>query len=91
MEKDADSVGELMMIERQVIVTWYTPEEKLPADDNFMVVTISGKVGGVTYDHAFAIADYCEGEGWYIDGIDPEVSDANISVNAWCDLEPYGI
>ena len=46
MEKDADSVGELMMIERQVIVTWYTPEEKLPADDNFMVVTISGKVGG---------------------------------------------
>lgn len=30
------------MVERQVIVTWYTPEEKLPEEDVFVVVTLSG-------------------------------------------------
>lgn len=79
------------MIERQVFVTWYTPEEKLPPDDIFVIATISGKCGGVTYDHTFAIATYYSDEGWCFDGMDPEESDASITVNAWCDLEPYGI
>lgn len=78
------------MVERQVIATWYTPEEKLPEDEIFTVLTISGKVGGVTYDHTFAIGSYYRDEGWYIEGFEPEESDANITVNAWCDLEPYG-
>ena len=79
-----------MTIERQTITTWYTPDEKQPENDDFVVVTISGKVGHTTYDHALAIGNYAAGEGWYIDGIDPELSDKGITVNAWCDLEPYG-
>ena len=31
------------MIERQTIVTWHEPSEKLPADDSFVVVTIDRK------------------------------------------------
>lgn len=77
------------MTERQVIVTWYTPEEKLPDDDDFVVTSISGKTGNMTYDHALVVASYWYGEGWLFDGMDPEESDANITVHAWCDLEPY--
>lgn len=51
------------MIERQVITTWYTPEEKLPKDDYFVIVTVSGTLRNVTYDHAFAIANYIEDDG----------------------------
>lgn len=31
------------LMERQVFVTWYTPEEKNPEDGRICVVTISGK------------------------------------------------
>ena len=78
------------MIERQVFVTWYTPDEKLPEDECFVVVTISGKTKNITYDHALTTGQFFYGEGWLFEGIDPEESDANIIVNAWCDLEPYG-
>ena len=35
------------MTERQVIVTWYTPEEKMPPEDLFVVVTFSGRANDV--------------------------------------------
>lgn len=43
------------MIERQVIVTWHEPSEKLPPNDDFVAVTISGERPNVTYDHALMI------------------------------------
>ena len=78
------------MIERQVIVTWYKPEEKLPLTDELVIVTVSGKIANITFDHAFAIASYCEGEGWFFDDIADEKDIDDLIVNAWCDLEPYG-
>lgn len=76
-----------MMIERQVITTWYKPSEKLPEDGNIVVVTISGHTGNVTYDHAFALASYYDdGDGWMLEDY---VID-NFSIHAWCDLDPYG-
>ena len=42
--------------ERQVIVTWYTPEEKLPPDDGDVVVTFSGNYGQCSYRHALGLA-----------------------------------
>lgn len=76
-----------MIIERQVITTWYTPSEKLPKEGNIVVVTISGHTGNVTYDHAFALASYYDdGDGWALE--DYVIDDFNI--HAWCDLEPYG-
>lgn len=42
-----------MLIERQVITTWYTPKEKLPPEEwNTVICTISGRAGSVTFDHA---------------------------------------
>jgi len=82
------------MIERQVITTWNVPEEskgKLPEDDSFVIVTVSGKCDNVTYDHAFAIANYIEDDdGWYFDDPLLERFRDNITVHAWADLEPYG-
>ena len=74
--------GGQIMVERQTIVTWHEPSEKCPPDDSFVVVTISGKAGNVTYDHACAIVSWVPDEGWYIEGFDPDESDANITVNA---------
>lgn len=77
-------------IERQVFVTWYTPEEKLPEDDTYVVATVSGKIGNVRYDHAMMMATYYHREGWCFDGIETEEDMDKLTVHAWCDLEPYG-
>lgn len=74
------------LIERMIIVDWYTPEEKAPEEGKFTVVSISGQQGNIHYDHTFAIAEYWKDEGWVIDGMAP----GTFEVIAWCDLEPYG-
>lgn len=78
------------LIERQVITTWYKPEEKLPEDGVYVVATISGKTGNITFDHAMVMADYYEGDGWCIDDYDFTLKGAWLKVHAWADLEPYG-
>ena len=76
--------------ERQVIVTWYTPEEKLPPEYISVVVSISGHVGHAHFDHALEVAEYADdGCGWMIYGM-PDNEDIDITVHAWCDIEPYG-
>ena len=81
------------MIERQVIVQWNKPTEALPKDECFVIVTVSGKCDNVTYDHAFAIANYLEDfddGGWWFDDPLLERFRDDITVHAWADLEPYG-
>lgn len=74
------------MIERQVIVTWYTPEEKLPAEDEGVIATVSGDVNGmVFFERAVITARWSKAEGWYCD----EYDFTHLTVHAWCDLEPY--
>ena len=74
------------MIERQVIVTWYTPEEKLPPEDMGVIATVSGNVNGtLIFERALQTAYYDKKEGWYSE----EYSFTELTVHAWCDLEPY--
>lgn len=75
------------LVERQTIATWYTPEEAVPPDGEITLVTVSGRGGDVGYDHAFALAEYWRDEGWDIYGASDK---ADLTVNAWCDIEPYG-
>ena len=75
------------MIERQVIVTWHTPAEKLPEKFQTDVATISGKGIGVKYDHAFGLIEWT-GDQWDMDMVDVDWTE--FVVHAWCDLEPYG-
>lgn len=98
------------MAARQDIVTWHTPEEKLPTECDTVVITFSGvhtvdashrtpegepliQQIHISYTHALGCGSYCKGDdkeagGWLIDGLDEEASDA-MTVEAWCDLEPY--
>lgn len=76
------------MVERQVIVTWYTPEEKLPEEDVFVVVTLSGTGPYTHYYHALMLASWSADDGWDVEGLDTDTTE--FTVHAWCDLEPYG-
>ena len=77
------------MIERQVFVTWFTPEEKMPKEGETVVITFSGKAKHATYDHTFGLAEWYSEYGWDMDGVDIDLEE--FEVHAWCDLEPYGV
>ena len=75
------------MIERQLIVTWYKPDEKTPLTDTRVVVTVSGKARNIILDHALETATWFgDGLGWDLEGY----PDAEFTVHAWADLDPYG-
>lgn len=74
-------------VERQVIVTWHKPEEKLPpAGWDEVLCTVSGHGGGIEYDHVLDFMGYSEKVGWF-----PwdEYKYVEFTVHAWCDLDPY--
>jgi hypothetical protein len=79
------------MIEKQVIVQWYTPEEKMPEQYEMVPATISGvnKQGNLKWDNALVMASWDSQCGWMIDGYELEEF-AELTVHAWCDLRPYG-
>lgn len=66
---------------------WSTPEEAVPPDGLILLMTVSGKDGNVTYDHAFALAEYWHDEGWLFHDVS---NAADLIVLAWSDIEPYG-
>ena len=74
------------MIERQTIVTWFTPEEKLPEEDVGVQATVTAKGGNKEFIRAIITAFYCKDEGWY----ELDYGFSEMIVHAWCDLEPYG-
>lgn len=77
-----------LAIERQTIVTWYTPEEKHPEEGRIVVASVSGRKKNVTYDHTFTLVSWFEdGLGYTLENDELE----EFTVHAWCDLEPYGV
>lgn len=79
------------MVERQTIVTWYKPEEKMPPECIDVVACISFKGKHVTYDHAMVIGNWAaDGDDWiFYDPLANRYKD-RVTVHAWADLEPYG-
>lgn len=77
------------LVERQVIASWYKPEEKLPPEDwDMMLLTISGHGKHVQYDHALVIGGYDPENGWFLEGPDEDKL-TEFTVHAWSDIEPY--
>lgn len=74
--------------ERQVIVTWYDPAEKLPPEDESVVITFSGRNEQIEYEHALGTGLCYQGGGWLIDGMDEFESD-RMTIEAWAYLDPY--
>lgn len=77
-----------MVIERQVIVTWYEPWEDVPEEGEIVVATISGKRGNVRYENTLALVEWWKGTGWVMS--EDSIKMDEFVVHAWCDLEPYG-
>lgn len=79
------------VVERQVIVTWHKPEEKLPEDGVFVVVSYSGPLGkNITCDHALMIATWFDdGQGWVLELGRTCLKANKGTIHAWADLEPY--
>ena len=78
------------MIERQVIATWFTTEEKTPKDGEPVLVTFSGhnKNETVSFDHCLGIAWYWFDDGWELEA--PILEDiTEVTIHAWCDIDPY--
>lgn len=76
-----------MVVEKQVIVSWYRPCEKLPPEEwDEVLCTISGRGKNVIYDHVIVLMGYDKSIGWFCP-IDNGLED--FVVHAWCDLEPY--
>ena len=73
-------------IERQVIVTWFTPEEKLPEEDVCVLATVTATAGNKRFIRTVLPVFYCKDEGWY----ELDYGFTEMKVHAWCDLEPYG-
>lgn len=72
-------------IERQVIVTWFTPEEKLPEEDIGVLATVTARVKNREFIRAILTVFYCKSEGWY----ELDYGFTELTVHAWCDLDPY--
>ena len=78
-----------MVKERQVIVTWTTPGERLPDPDMYVVVTVNAQAGGSSWENALMTgAYYDDTDEWEIVGLPEE---ADYEVVAWADLDPYGM
>lgn len=73
------------LVQKQVIVQWYTPEERVPQNDFAVLATVSGKANGVEFKHALMIMIYDTEEGWF----SMEYEFDELTVHAWCDIDPY--
>ena len=72
-------------INRQVIVTWFTPEEKLPEEDVCVLATVTATAGNKRFIRTVLPVFYCKSEGWY----ELDYGFTEMTVHAWCDLDPY--
>ena len=66
---------------------WIPVDERLPENDDFVLVTVTGIYNSLTFSDAIQLASYCKGDGWFVEGY-PDWENPNIS--AWRPLpEPY--
>ena len=73
------------MVHKQVIVEWYTPEEKKPPEDIEVICTINGRTDGTIFENALVFLSWDNDEGWF----SMDYFFTELEVVAWCDLKPY--
>ena len=87
---DAYKQGKLFVtdiIRKHMNDGWISVDERLPENDDFVLVTVTGIYNALTFSDAIQLASYCKGDGWFVEGY-PDWENPNIS--AWRPLpEPY--
>ena len=57
---------------------WIPVAERLPGNDDFVLVIVSGKVGKITLDNAIELASFSMDEGWILE-MWPEWEDPKVT------------
>ena len=57
---------------------WIPVEERLPENDDFVLVTVTGIYNALTFSDAIQLASYCKGDGWFVEGY-PDWENPNVS------------
>lgn len=66
---------------------WILVEERLPEEDDFVLVTVNGIYNHITFSDAIELGELCSDGTWFIDGY-PDWNNPNVV--AWMPLpEPY--
>ena len=76
------------MKERQVIATWYTPDEKLPADGMCVLATVNAHADSLTWVRSFMLVEYDHDQKKWYPWDAPEICES-LEIIAWCDIETY--
>ena len=63
---------------QKVTSEWIPVTDRLPEDDELVLVTVNDKHNNLTFENALMTGCYCCAEGWilegYIDWVDPNVT-----------------
>lgn len=66
---------------------WIPVKERLPKEDDFVLVTVNGIYNHITFSDAIELGELCSDGTWFIDGY-PDWNNPNVV--AWMPLpEPY--
>lgn len=57
---------------------WISVKNRLPDNDDFVLVIVSGKAGNITLDNAIELAQFSMDEGWILEML-PEWEDPNVT------------
>ena len=57
---------------------WISVKDRLPDNDDFVLVIVSGKAGNITLDNAIELAQFSMDEGWILE-MWPEWEDPKVT------------
>ena len=77
-QKTLGDIAEYLISNGVTVQEWISVEDRLPDNDDIVMVIASGKVGNITLVNAFELATYSIDEGWILE-MWPEWEDPKVT------------